>query len=120
RSVGELQETDQHIVNAVDFLLRYAFDQRASDIHIEPRREETHVRLRIDGVLHLTHRVPRAVHGALTSRIKAMARMDIAEKRRPQDGRIKTVAGDKEIELRVSTLSTAFGEKTVIRIFDPE
>lgn len=120
RSVGELQETDQHIVNAVDLLLRYAFDQRASDIHIEPRREETQVRLRIDGVLHLTHRIPRAVHNALTARIKAMARMDIAEKRRPQDGRIKTVVGDKEIELRVSTLCTAFGEKTVIRIFDPE
>jgi len=122
RNVGELEaSSDQHIVNAVDLLFRYAFDQRASDIHIEPRRETSHVRLRIDGVLHDTHSIPRRVHPAIAARIKTMSRMDIAEKRKPQDGRIKTVLADnKSVELRVSTLPTAFGEKVVIRISDPE
>jgi general secretion pathway protein E len=120
RSVGEIDASDQHIVNAVDSLLRYAFDQRASDIHIEPRRGDTQVRLRIDGVLHDTHKIPKAVQPAIGSRIKTMARMDIAEKRRPQDGRIKTVLGEREVELRVSSLPVTFGEKIVIRIFDPE
>jgi general secretion pathway protein E len=122
RNVGELEaSSDQHIVNAVDLLFRYAFDQRASDIHIEPRRETSHVRLRIDGVLHNTHTIPRRVHPAIAARIKTMSRMDIAEKRKPQDGRIKTMLADnKSVELRVSTLPTAFGEKIVIRIFDPE
>ncbi|MEK7704109.1 MAG: GspE/PulE family protein, partial [Myxococcota bacterium] len=119
RSVGEIEASDQHVVNAVDFLLRYAFDQRASDIHIEPRRGDTQVRLRIDGVLHDAHHVPRRVHGALLSRIKTIARLDIAEKRRPQDGRIKMVMAEREIELRVSTMPVAFGEKAVLRIFDP-
>src|SRR5208337_3138326 len=116
----EIEASDQHVVNAVDFLLRYAFDQRASDIHIEPRKSDTQVRLRIDGVLHNVQTIPHAVHPAVLSRIKTIARMDIAEKRRPQDGRIKTVLGDKEVELRVSTLPVAFGEKVVIRIFDPD
>jgi len=120
RSVGEIDASDQHIVNAVDSLLRYAFDQRASDIHVEPRRNETQVRLRIDGVLHDTHKIPKAVQPAIGSRIKTMARMDIAEKRRPQDGRIKTALGEREVELRVSSLPVTFGEKIVIRIFDPD
>ena len=116
----ELEATDQHIINAVEYLLHYAYEQRASDIHIEPKREQSLVRLRIDGVLHYIHTVPRAVHPSIVSRIKMLSRMDIAEKRKPQDGRIKTAFRDRDIELRVSTLPTAFGEKVVIRIFDPE
>jgi general secretion pathway protein E len=120
KSVSEIEATDKHIVNAVEFLFRYAFDQRASDIHIEPKREVSEVRLRIDGMLHTIHRTPKAVHPAFVSRIKMLARMDIAEKRRPQDGRIKTEYKNREVELRVSTMPTAFGEKIVIRIFDPD
>ena len=116
----EIEATDQHIVNAVEYLLRYAYDQRASDIHVEPKREMSLVRFRIDGVLHSIHTVPKAVHSSIVSRIKMLSRMDIAEKRKPQDGRIKTVFKDRETELRVSTLPTAFGEKVVMRIFDPD
>ncbi|MBI1910633.1 MAG: type II/IV secretion system protein [Deltaproteobacteria bacterium] len=116
----ELEATDQHIVNAVEYLLHYAYDQRASDIHIEPKRDRSLVRLRIDGILHYIHTIPKVVHPSIVSRIKMLSRMDIAEKRKPQDGRIKTAFRDKEIELRVSTLPTVFGEKIVIRIFDPE
>jgi general secretion pathway protein E len=116
----EIEATDQHVVNAVEYLLHYAYDQRASDIHIEPKREKSLVRMRIDGILHDIHTVPRVVHPSIVSRIKTLSRMDIAEKRRPQDGRIKTVYRDKEIELRISTMPTAFGEKVVVRIFDPE
>ncbi len=119
RNVGEIEGTDQPVVNAVDFLFRYAFDQRASDIHIEPRKGDSQVRLRIDGVLHNVHTIPKRVHPAIASRLKTIARMDIAEKRRPQDGRIKTVLAEKEVELRVSCIPVAFGEKIVIRIFDP-
>ena len=117
---GEIEATDQHVVNAVEYLLHYAFDQRASDIHIEPKRDSSTVRLRIDGVLHFIYAIPKSVHPAVVSRIKMLSRMDIAEKRRPQDGRIKIQQGGKESELRVSTLPTAFGEKVVIRILDPE
>lgn len=117
---GEIDATDQHIINAVEYLLHYAFDQRASDIHIEPKKEKCLVRLRIDGILHYIHTIPRAIHAPIVSRIKMLSRMDIAEKRRPQDGRIKTNYGGKDIEIRVSTLPVAFGEKVVIRIFDPE
>lgn len=120
KSVADIEATDKHIVNAVEFLFRYAFDQRASDIHIEPKRELSEIRLRIDGMLHTVHRVPRAVHPAMVSRIKMLSRMDIAEKRRPQDGRIKTEFKGREVELRVSTMPVAFGEKVVIRIFDPD
>jgi general secretion pathway protein E len=120
KSVTEIEATDKHIVNAVEFLFRYAFDQRASDIHIEPKREASEVRLRIDGMLHSIHKTPKAVHAAFVSRIKMLSRMDIAEKRRPQDGRIKTEYKGREVELRVSTMPTAFGEKVVIRIFDPD
>ncbi|MBC7792710.1 MAG: type II/IV secretion system protein [Clostridia bacterium] len=119
RNVGDIGESDQPVVNAVDFLFRYAFDQRASDIHIEPRKNDSQVRLRIDGVLHNVHTIPKRVHPAIASRLKSIARMDIAEKRRPQDGRIKTVLADKEVELRVSCIPVAFGEKIVVRIFDP-
>src|SRR5262245_9588985 len=112
---------DAHIVKVVDWLWSYAFEQRASDIHIEPRREFGIVRFRIDGVLHQVYQVPPSVLAAMTSRIKILSRMDVVEKRRPQDGRIKTrtLDGD-EVELRLSTLPTAFGEKLVMRIFDPE
>ena len=120
KSGSEIESSDQHIVNAVDYLLQHAYDSRASDIHIEPKRELALIRFRIDGVLHEIQRVPRLVNLAITSRLKTMCRMDIAEKRRPQDGRIKTEHEGKEIELRVSTLPTAFGEKMVMRIFDPE
>ncbi len=115
------EANDQHIVNIVDWLLQYAFDQRASDIHIEPRREQGKVRFRIDGVLHQVYELPLAVITAVTARIKSLGRMNIAEKRKPQDGRIKTKKPDgHEVELRLSTLPTAFGEKLVMRIFDPD
>lgn len=120
KSGAEIETSDQHIVNAVDFLLHHAYESRASDIHIEPKRESAMIRFRIDGVLHEIQRVPRLVNLAITSRLKTMCRMDIAEKRRPQDGRIKTEYEGKEVELRVSTLPTAFGEKVVMRIFDPD
>ncbi|MCL5022474.1 MAG: GspE/PulE family protein, partial [Nitrospirae bacterium] len=119
KSVTDLEATDQHIINAVEYLLHYAYAQRASDIHIEPKREFSLIRFRIDGILHDIHRIPKPVHPAITSRIKTLARLDIAEKRRPQDGRIKTEHEGKEVELRISTLPVAFGEKVVMRIFDP-
>jgi general secretion pathway protein E len=117
----QLDANDQHIVHIVDWLWQYAFDQRASDIHIEPRRELGNVRFRIDGVLHSVYTLPMPVVAAMTSRIKILGRMDVVEKRRPQDGRVKTRTADgQEVELRLSTLPTAFGEKLVMRIFDPE
>jgi general secretion pathway protein E len=120
RSDDELQSaSDQHVIAAVDYLLAYAFDQRASDIHLEPKDGAALVRFRIDGILHDIERVPLSVHGAITSRIKVLARMDVAERRRPQDGRIKTQRDDREVELRVSSVCTAFGEKIVVRVFDP-
>jgi general secretion pathway protein E len=121
RSNRQFDANDQHIVHIVDWLWQYAFEQRASDIHIEPRRELGIVRFRIDGVLHQVYQIPMAVMTAMTSRIKVLARMDVVEKRRPQDGRIKTRTSDgAEVELRLSTLPTAFGEKLVMRIFDPD
>ncbi len=112
---------DQHVVKIVDWLLQYAFEQRASDIHIEPRREVTRVRFRIDGVLHSVYEFPEQVGVAVTSRLKILGRLNVAEKRRPQDGRIKTRKPDNsEVELRLATMPTAFGEKMVLRIFDPE
>jgi general secretion pathway protein E len=116
-----LDANDQHIVHIVDWLWQYAFDQRASDIHIEPRREIGVVRFRIDGVLHQVYQIPMSVLAAMTSRIKILGRMDVVEKRRPQDGRVKTRTPEGlEVELRLSTLPTAFGEKLVMRIFDPD
>ena len=111
---------DEHIVNIVDWVLQYAFAQRASDIHIEPRREQAGVRFRIDGLLHTVYQMPLQVAQAVISRIKILGRMNLAEKRKPQDGRLKTKSADSgEVELRLSTLPTAFGEKLVMRIFDP-
>ncbi|MES2401612.1 MAG: ATPase, T2SS/T4P/T4SS family [Pseudomonadota bacterium] len=121
KSNKQLDANDQGVVQVVDWLWQYAFDQRASDIHLEPRREQGVIRFRIDGVLHLVYQLPMGVHNAMTARIKLLGRMDVVEKRRPQDGRIKTrnPRGD-EIEMRLSTLPTAFGEKMVMRIFDPD
>ena len=117
----QLDANDQSVVQVVDWLWQYAFDQRASDIHLEPRREQGVIRFRIDGVLHPVYQMPMGVLNAMTARIKLLGRMDVVEKRRPQDGRIKTrnPRGD-EIEMRISTLPTAFGEKMVMRIFDPD
>jgi general secretion pathway protein E len=118
---GKLEADDQHIVSIVDWLLQYAYAQRASDIHIEPRREQTNIRFRIDGVMHMVYQIPVSVATAVTSRIKILGRMDVSEKRRPQDGRLKTrSAQGNEVELRLSTMPTAFGEKLVMRIFDPD
>jgi len=118
---GQLDANDSHVVHIVDWLWQYAFEQRASDIHIEPRRDVGLVRFRIDGVLHQVYAIPIPVLLAVTSRIKLLARMEIVEKRRPQDGRIKTVSGaGNEVELRISTMPTAFGEKIVMRIFAPD
>jgi general secretion pathway protein E len=117
----QFDANDQHIVNIVDWLWGYAFEQRASDIHLEPKRDFAVIRFRIDGVLHQVYQVPAVVMIAMTARIKLLGRMDVIEKRRPQDGRIKTrTNGGQEVELRLSTLPTAFGEKLVMRIFDPE
>ena len=116
-----LDANEQHVVNIVDWLFKYAFEQRASDIHLEPRRGMGTMRFRIDGVLHQVYQLPPNIMNAITSRIKLLGRMDMVEKRRPQDGRIKTLSSDgQEIELRLSTMPTAFGEKLVMRIFAPE
>ena len=118
---GDVNADDQHVVHIVDWLLQYAFEQRASDIHLEPRRDMGRMRFRIDGVLHKVFEVPPAVMTAMVSRIKVLGRMDLAERRRPQDGRIKTRSpGGREVEMRLSTMPTAFGEKCVMRIFDPD
>ena len=121
RGNKQLDANDQGVVQVVDWLWQYAFDQRASDIHLEPRREQGVIRFRIDGVLHPVYQMPTGVRTAMTARIKLLGRMDVVERRRPQDGRIKTrnPRGD-EVEMRISTLPTAFGEKMVMRIFDPD
>jgi general secretion pathway protein E len=121
RSNKQLDANDQSVVQVVDWLWQYAFDQRASDIHLEPRREQGVIRFRIDGILHPVYQMPMGVLVAMTARIKLLGRMDVVEKRRPQDGRIKTRnPGGDEVEMRISTLPTAFGEKMVMRIFDPD
>ncbi len=118
---GDVGVDDRHVVHIVDWLLQYAFEQRASDIHLEPRRDSSPIRFRIDGVMHKVFDLPTPVMTAVTSRIKILGRMDVAEKRRPQDGRIKTRSqGGREVELRLSSMPTAFGEKIVMRIFDPD
>ncbi len=120
-AAGDVNADDHHIVNIVDWLLQYAYEQRASDIHLEPRRDMGRMRFRIDGVLHKVFEVPPSVMTAVVSRIKVLGRMDLAERRRPQDGRIKTRSpGGREVEMRLSTMPTAFGEKCVMRIFDPD
>src|ERR1044071_9308208 len=121
RTDKQIDANDAHVVRVVDWLWQYAFEQRASDIHVEPRREHGIVRFRIDGVLHQVYQIPAGVLAAMTSRIKILARMDVVEKRRPQDGRIKTRTEETGyIDLRISSLPTAIGEKLVMRIFDPE
>ena len=126
KSNKQLDANDQHVVQVVDWLWQYAFDQRASDIHLEPRRDQGVIRFRIDGVLHPVYQMPMGVLNAMTARIKLLGRMDVVERRRPQDGRIKTLRPDRsggrgeEVEMRLSTLPTAFGEKLVMRIFDPD
>ncbi len=120
KSADDLQLNDNHIVNAVNHLLGSSFEQRASDIHIEPKRDETHVRMRIDGMLHTVYKLPKKVHFAIVSRIKAMSRLDVAEKRRPQDGRMKIDKEGVEVEIRISTVPVAFGEKVVMRLMDPD
>jgi len=118
---GRLDTNDQSVVHIVDWLLQFAFEQRASDIHLEPRRDTGHIRFRIDGVMHNVYDMPTPVMNVVISRIKVLGRMDVVEKRRPQDGRIKSKTPDgDEIELRLSTMPTAFGEKMVLRIFSPE
>src|SRR5262245_58196034 len=117
---SELDPAAAPVVKALDHILSYAFEQRASDIHFEPKRELTLVRLRIDGMLHDVHVIPKIVYQAVVSRIKLLSGCNLAEKRRPQDGRIKREQGGREIELRVSTMPTVFGEKAVLRIFDPD
>jgi general secretion pathway protein E len=121
KSTRQLDANDQSVVQVVDWLWQYAFDQRASDIHLEPRREQGVIRFRIDGILHPAYQMPMGVMNAMVARIKLLGRMDVVEKRRPLDGRIKTrnMRGD-EVEMRLSTLPTAFGEKMVMRIFDPD
>ena len=121
KSSKQLDANDQGVVQVVDWLWQYAFDQRASDIHLEPRREMGVIRFRIDGVLHTVYQLPASVMTAMISRVKLLGRMDVVERRRPLDGRIKTrnPAGE-EVEMRLSTLPTAFGEKMVMRIFDPD
>jgi len=120
KSMDDLPSTDQHIVNAVNHLFTYSFDQKASDIHIEPKRDICLVRMRIDGVLHTVYKLPKKLHNAVVSRIKTLSRLDMAEKRRPQDGRIKMEKDKTEVEIRVSTIPVAFGEKVVLRIMDPD
>ncbi len=120
KSESEIESSDQHVVNAVEYMLQHAFESRASDIHIEPQRDASLIRFRIDGVLHDVQTMPRVVHRAVISRIKTISRLDIAEKRRPQDGRFKTHRSGSEVELRISSLPVAFGEKIVMRIFDPD
>ncbi len=126
KTAKQLDANDQGVVQVVDWLWQYAFDQRASDIHLEPRREMGAIRFRNDGVLHTVYQVPLTVMNAMTARIKLLGRMDVVERRRPQDGRIKTKRPDTaegpgdEVEMRLSTLPTAFGEKLVMRVFDPE
>ena len=120
KSEREIEASDSHVVHAVEYMLGYAFTQRASDIHIEPKRDQSSIRFRIDGALHEVNRLPKVVHAAVINRIKTLSRLDIGEKHRPQDGRIKTEQEGKAVEIRVSTLPVAFGEKAVLRIFDPE
>jgi len=119
-SLDDLPSTDQHIVNAVNHLFSYSFDQKASDIHIEPKRDFCLIRMRIDGVLNTVYKLPKKLHNAVVSRIKTLSRLDMAEKRRPQDGRIKMKKDKTEVEIRVSTIPVAFGEKIVLRIMDPD
>jgi type IV pilus assembly protein PilB len=109
---------DAPIVKYVNLILRQALQERASDVHIEPTADDLRIRFRIDGVLHDITRSPKAIQGGVTTRLKVMANLDIAEHRVPQDGRISLNAGSREVDLRVATLPTVHGEKVVMRILD--
>lgn len=122
---GIIELTDLHaavedapIVKYVNLILRQALQERASDVHIEPAADDFRIRFRIDGVLHDITRGPKAIQGGVTTRLKVMADLDIAEHRLPQDGRITITAGAREIDLRVATLPTVHGEKVVMRVLD--
>lgn len=119
-SLDELAQGDAPIVRLVHLLITEAVQLRASDIHIEPFEDRIRVRYRVDGVLAERDSPPRRLMGALLSRIKILARLDIAERRRPQDGRIKASVGDKEFDLRVSVLPSNHGQGVVMRILDKE
>ncbi|VVQ00235.1 hypothetical protein PS910_03736 [Pseudomonas fluorescens] len=121
RGQASASADDAHIVHIADWVLQYAFEQRASDIHLEPRHDQGRLRFRIDGLLHQVYAFPASVTLALVSRLKHLGRMNVAEKRRPQDGRLKSrLPSGEEIEVRLSTLPTPFGEKLVLRLFDPQ
>ena len=109
---------DAPIVKLANLLIRQAIQDRASDIHIEPTEREVRVRYRIDGVLHEVMRSPKRVQNGLISRLKIMADLNIAERRIPQDGRVSAVIGGRQVDLRVATLPTVYGEKVVMRILD--
>jgi type IV pilus assembly protein PilB len=115
---AEAQSEDAPVVKLVNSLIADAVNKGASDIHVEPFEKKLRVRYRIDGVLHEMMSPPYRMKGAVTSRLKIMAELDIAEKRVPQDGRIKIRIGPKKIDLRVSSLPTIYGEKIVMRILD--
>lgn len=112
--------SQKHIIKAVDYLLRSALRERASDIHIEPKRDHSLVRFRIDGILHDLHRLPMTVHLAMINRLKGVSRLDISEKRRPQDGRVQLVLGGQPTDVRISTIPVAFGEKMVLRLLSSD
>jgi type II secretory ATPase GspE/PulE/Tfp pilus assembly ATPase PilB-like protein len=109
---------DAPIVKFVNILISQAVQDRASDIHIEPAERDLRVRFRIDGVLHEVMRSPRSMTAGITSRLKIMADINIAERRIPQDGRLSTTVNGKKVDLRVATLPTVWGEKIVMRILD--
>ncbi len=111
-------QSDAPVVRFVNLLIAQAIDDRASDIHIEPGQHDLTVRFRIDGVLNEMQRADRGIQDGIISRLKIMARIDIAERRRPQDGRISFVHHDRTVDLRVATLPTVWGEKVVMRILD--
>ncbi|MCU0876717.1 MAG: GspE/PulE family protein [Pirellulaceae bacterium] len=122
-AVGSTEQVDENsapIVRLVDLMIKEAVLLRASDIHIEPFEEIVRIRYRIDGILHKRDSPPRRLLAAIVSRVKILARMDIAERRRPQDGRIKITAGDKDLDLRVSIIPTSHGQSVVMRILDKE
>ena len=115
---GKLDANDQHIVRLVDWLLQYAFDQRASDIHVEPRRDLANVRFRIDGVLHLQTEADSKIAPALVLRLKLMSGLDISEKRLPQDGRFHVDIKGNPLDVRISTMPTQYGESVVMRLLN--
>jgi type IV pilus assembly protein PilB len=116
-SVREVVE-DAPIVKLVNLLITQAVQDRASDIHVEPAEHDVRVRYRIDGVLHEVMRSPKNIQSGIISRLKIMADINIAEKRVPQDGRVSATIGGRQVDLRVATLPTVFGEKVVMRILD--